>query len=149
MPAPAAHHPLRTGQTNNGLTPAEVPVVATEHQLPVPHAPIPLPPLAARARMRRLSLGILVVELIGASALLPYALANVRAVFPSEDPSNWGAGTKEEKYARFGCTTPFDVFVLVPCYKVCARAGAGGRARGGGGAGEEGLSGRWKSSTAH
>lgn len=70
------------------------------------------------AAARRFSLAVLAVELTGASALWPYALANVRAVFPTKDPEKWHGKTPEEKYADFGCTTPFDIFVLVPCYKV-------------------------------
>lgn len=71
----------------------------------------------------RYSFFILCVELVGASALWPYAAANIRAVLPAKDPRKWSAQAPEEKYREFGCVTPFDVFVLVPCYKVRARTG--------------------------
>eukprot|EP00882_Tetradesmus_deserticola_P028487 GHRQ01031741.1.p1 GENE.GHRQ01031741.1~~GHRQ01031741.1.p1 ORF type:complete len:181 (+),score=43.74 GHRQ01031741.1:849-1391(+) len=61
---------------------------------------------------RGYSIAVLVVEAIGVSALVPYALANLRPTLPimeseKDAPRNW---------KEFGCDQ-FDVFILVPCYK--------------------------------
>lgn len=58
------------------------------------------------------SLAILVVELIGASALVPYAFANTRHTLPVPEEPN-----EKRTWEQFGSRTEFDVFVIVPCYK--------------------------------
>jgi len=59
-----------------------------------------------------------VVELFGASALLPYALVNCRHVTPHYeerfDPENEDPEDYTKKWREYGNLTEFDIFVLVP-----------------------------------
>ncbi|KAF6264344.1 hypothetical protein COO60DRAFT_1698383 [Scenedesmus sp. NREL 46B-D3] len=61
---------------------------------------------------RGYSIAVLVVEAIGVSALVPYALANLRPTLPIMESEKDAPKTWKE----FG-VDQFDVFILVPCYK--------------------------------
>jgi hypothetical protein len=65
-------------------------------------------------RERGYSLFILLVELIGVSALVPYGFANCAFTLPRKETE---AEAAHRSWAQFGCTKPYDIFVLVPCYK--------------------------------
>lgn len=62
---------------------------------------------------RGYSIAVLIVEVIGVSALVPYAFANLKPTLPIEEPEKDAPTTWKE----FGVSDNFDVFILVPCYK--------------------------------
>jgi hypothetical protein len=89
---------------------------ATAAQAAHPHPPLPLAPC-------RYSILILTVEIMGITAVLPYALLQVDSTRPAGSgglPPDDGISCGEKVFC---------VNVLVPCYKESMQVGAGACAR--------------------